>query len=137
MREVGAVETVIPKIVVQYLEGGKILRCGGMARHDFGDRQTQHRLAQRVLLEAVLKVANGAHGKDHLLAAQRILHEAVETLHDLLHPEAAARKKVRGTLFAVCHHFPVLLVDPRRAESYEHVIGFSKFRPSDFQEVGD
>ena len=107
VHHVAGVEAVIPQVVHHDFKCGEIVAPLAVARDDLVDGDTQRGLAQRVGVQSVGDVADGAHGENHLQpgveGVQGVEHQ-VELLHHVGHGSHAAFKLVLRHLVAVGHH---------------------------------
>ena len=116
VQHVVGIETIVTQFVDENFIGGEIVYRNRLILCKLRYSQEERRLGELVLVETVFDVANRRDGEDEMLIGIGG-DDRLPRRYDFLHREAAARESVGRNLMAVCHHDPILLIDPRCAIS--------------------
>ena len=123
VHQVVGVEAVVAQGVGKYLERREIRRALEPFRQLLGG-QPQRRLAHGVARQGIACMPYRADGQYDLLSGERPFDQLRERLDDLLHRKPSSGKFRGGPAVAVGDRFALTLVDPCRAESKDHPLGF-------------
>ena len=119
VQHVVGIETIVAKFVDENFVGREIIYRSRLIICKLRYNQEERRLRELGLVETVFDVANRRDGENKMLVGMGGKNR-LPRRYDFLHRETATRESVGRNLMAVCHHDPILLIDPRCAKSDNH-----------------